>query len=210
MRFLSSSAQCDDWQCSRDCGVRELWTRACVDAVHWTRTALVAIMVLAGALVVAPSPASADYQARCFYPGVFRDGSSILRVDLNNDGTTDKCFGIAPNRTIWNSWPRSNGWWELPNNGRADDVCSYDVGTHTLFVIVNGYRGLWSTSWNATTRKWIPWQFRSGWVCVIPDRPERQFVSREFGVVLVEPVLGGGPPPIGAWARRYRSGGSRC
>ena len=137
--------------------------------VRWIRSALVAITVLAGALVIAPSPASADYQARCFYTGVFRDGSTVLRVDLNGDGTTDKCFGIAPNRTIWNAWSGSNGWWELPNNGRADDVCSYDVDSRTLFVIVNGATGLYSSTWSVTTRKWLPWQFRPGWHCVIPE-----------------------------------------
>jgi len=142
--------------------------------IRWTRAAFV-VTLLAGSLFVAVPPASASYTEACFYNGVFRDGSHVLRVDWNVDGKTDQCFGIAPDRTIWNSWPGSGGWAEMPGEGRADEMCNADLSPlykfHTVYVIVNG-QGVYSSAYDTYTHKWKPWAFRgTNVICILfPDR----------------------------------------
>jgi hypothetical protein len=52
------------------------------------------------------------------------DASAYMPVDWNNDRVYDEAFVIAPNRTIWHTWPNSGGWYVMPNAGRADNMSS--------------------------------------------------------------------------------------
>jgi hypothetical protein len=104
-------------------------------------------------------PGVADYRARCFgYVGTFRDGTAILVVDWNADGTADECFGIAPNRTIWHAWPNSRRWHVMPHNGRADDTWNAfynSAGQRTVQVYVNPGQ-VWCSSYRpGGWQRWV-------------------------------------------------------
>lgn len=145
--------------------------------VRWVRAAFVVMTLLVGAVFVAAPAASASYKKTCLYPGVFRDGSHVLSVDWNRDYIVDSCFGIAPDRTVWNSWRGSGDWYELPNGGRADEICNAYYTSHglfdsfpTLFVVVNGQNGakyIYSSQYNIHTRKWEKWEFTEHYVCIL-------------------------------------------
>jgi hypothetical protein len=104
------------------------------------------------AKVVSVTPAdqgfgALSFTAECFgYTGTFRNGSDVIRVDWATD--IDECFGIAPNRTIWHTWPGAGHWVEMPGNGKGDDVGTIFVenlltGNRIVSVWVNGGSGDW-------------------------------------------------------------------
>ncbi|GAB3444275.1 hypothetical protein GCM10027436_32320 [Actinophytocola sediminis] len=68
------------------------------------------------------SDVGAQYFSSCFgYRGEFRSGTTVVAVDWSTD--VDECFGIAPNRTIWHTWPGAGRWHQMPDSsGRADDT----------------------------------------------------------------------------------------
>jgi hypothetical protein len=133
-------------------------------AFRWTRAALVVTMLVVGSVFVAAPPASASYVAGCFgHNRTFRDGSHVLEVDWDRDYRIDSCFGIAPNRTVWNTWRAATGWAELPNGGRADEICyAYrqavtDFPTLNVGVDRGSYYDVYSSSYNTNTRRWQKW-----------------------------------------------------
>ncbi len=128
---------------------------------------VIAVGALAVGAVLSPAPASASgvispayYQATCFGAwGNFIGPSGVLPVDWNADGLTDECFGIGTNRGIYHEWRTSNGWKEMPNGGRADDMVgyvSYANGGKT--VIVNVLKsGFYCSSVGASGwQTWVP------------------------------------------------------
>jgi hypothetical protein len=135
------------------------------------RAALAAVM-LAGTLVVAmASPASASFNEWCWHRGTFRDGTIVMRVDWDGGGSTDECFGIAPDRTIWHDWATSGGWQILRRDGRADCMAGWAWHPHTpyrrVYVGVVGY-GLYSTELSTVTGEWQPWRKHSpNLVCLV-------------------------------------------
>ena len=52
------------------------------------------------------------------YYGTFKTGTYVLVVDWQT--SSDECFGIATDRTIWHVWPNSGGWKPMPGGGHAD------------------------------------------------------------------------------------------
>ena len=57
----------------------------------------------------------------CFgYYGTFLAGSRVVVVDWVH--TSDECFGIATDRTIWHAWVGSGGWQRMPGTFYADDI----------------------------------------------------------------------------------------
>jgi len=117
------------------------------------KAAAVFVAVLAGGLVVTGAPASASYQEGCFgQAGIFKDGTVVMHADWNNDGYTDECIGIAPDRTIWHAWRTSQRWEQL---GRKDARADCTTGTtgvsyldlRTVNVAVFG-KGTWSIDFN--------------------------------------------------------------
>jgi hypothetical protein len=103
---------------------------------------------------------TAGFPYSCFgHLGTFKDGSRVLIVDWDGNGTGDECFAIAPNRTIWHAWPASGGWREMPNGGRADDTSLAFVraGLRTIQVWVASpasfyCSSLGSAGWQAWVR----------------------------------------------------------
>lgn len=79
-------------------------------------------MVLLGSMVAVAAPASATPAKPCWTLGDFKPNTTIYKVDWDRDGTVDECFGVAPDRTIWHEWARSNGWVRMPGGGLADDM----------------------------------------------------------------------------------------
>jgi hypothetical protein len=103
-------------------------------------------MVLLGSLVAGATPASAVPAKPCWTVGDFKEGTTINRVDWDGNGTVDECFGIAPNRTIWHEWATSNGWVQMPGNGRADDMLPPQwpgAGKRRVVVYVANPRSHW-------------------------------------------------------------------
>lgn len=113
-------------------------------------------------------PESEDINTRshtdsCFdYSGTFKDGSPVIAIDWDKNGSSDECFGITPNRTIWHAWPGSGGWREMPNNGRADKILGGNIvsGHREISVWVTSTKIVWCSSLSSTL-VWSPW-FRCG------------------------------------------------
>lgn len=103
----------------------------------------------------------ANHRASCYgYYGTFRGGTFILVVNWVH--SSDECFGISTDRTIWHAWPGSGGWKKMAGNGLADDV-AYPIneganGSKGVVVWVDGNRYLvqryalplgWTGEWTA-------------------------------------------------------------
>ncbi|MFI9812559.1 hypothetical protein [Saccharothrix variisporea] len=87
-----------------------------------------------------------SYPAKCFgYEGKFRDGTDVRRVNWTT--ARDECFGIAPDRTIWHTWPGAGRWHRMPGNGRADNTTGKfwekANGDRRVAVWVKGGSGNW-------------------------------------------------------------------
>ena len=117
-------------------------------------------------LFVAAAPAQADTHHSCFgYTGNFKTGTRIEYADWNSDGTTDECFGIAPDRTIWHAWPHSAGWAEMPHEGRADNLVGSFHGSfgspgkaRVVIVRVTGGNDYYSWLWDSyASQGWYGW-----------------------------------------------------
>ena len=65
------------------------------------------------------TPVPANGRVSCWgYYGTFKTGTYVMVVDWVT--SSDECFGIAPDRTIWHAWPNSGGWKVMPGGGHAD------------------------------------------------------------------------------------------
>lgn len=124
-------------------------------------------------VISAPKSAAGDvgtqsWQGSCFgYSGTFRDGSDVLLVNWFGSGRLE-CFGIAPDRTIWHTWPGHGVWSLMPHNGRADDVfnASSFAGGRRIFRVwvAPGPPGQVSGVYCTEDRgdgRWRPW-YRTG------------------------------------------------
>jgi hypothetical protein len=89
--------------------------------------------------------------------GSFRRNTQILKVDWNNDGRINECFGIAPDKSIWHIWNGSRGWQKMPNGGRADNTYGwYSPNRNTRYISVCVYNsGVWRSKNVRGT--WGPW-----------------------------------------------------
>jgi hypothetical protein len=105
------------------------------------------------------APVPANGRVNCYgYYGTFKTGTYVMVVDWVT--TSDECFGIAPDRTIWHAWPGSGGWRQMPGNGRADHmytgIVEWSDGVRTVPVFVSsgsywcqnyypgsGWEGVW-------------------------------------------------------------------
>ncbi|MEV7044556.1 hypothetical protein [Amycolatopsis sp. NPDC051061] len=93
------------------------------------------------------TPVPASGRVSCYgYYGTFKQGSYVMVVDWVH--TSDECFGISTDRTIWHAWPNSGGWKKMGGNGLADDVAyAVDEGS-------NGSKGV--VVWVASSNKyWV-------------------------------------------------------
>ncbi|MGB3441637.1 MAG: hypothetical protein WBA97_23065 [Actinophytocola sp.] len=67
------------------------------------------------------TPVPANGRVSCYgYYGTFKAGTEVMVVDWAT--SSDECFGIATDRTIWHTWPGSGGWTPMPGNGHADYI----------------------------------------------------------------------------------------
>lgn len=89
------------------------------------------------------TPVPANGRVSCYgYYGTFKAGTYVMVVDWVT--SSDECFGIATDRTIWHTWPGSGGWKRMPGNGHADfinsDIWEWTDGVRTVsvFVVSNG------------------------------------------------------------------------
>jgi len=97
----------------------------------------------------------------CFgYYGTFLANSRVVVV--NWVYTSDECFGIATDRTIWHAWVGSGGWQRMPGNFHADDIAGirdesadgtkgvrvredtiYHHSYYQLYTPSTGWSGIW-------------------------------------------------------------------
>jgi hypothetical protein len=92
--------------------------------------------------------------SRFNHRGCMMPGSTRLTCAWNED------FVVAPDRTIWHSWPTSGRWVEMPNNGRADDMltCAVEDGNRTILVIVTqDPSSVWRSFLDLSTGIWHGW-----------------------------------------------------
>jgi hypothetical protein len=73
-----------------------------------------------------PSNGLALCQANIYW-GHFKPGTTFFQVGWVNSGV-DECFGVAPDRSIWHIWRGVNGWYEMPGNGRGDNMNKVSIG----------------------------------------------------------------------------------
>jgi hypothetical protein len=140
--------------------------------------------LIAGAVMLAASalPASAQIipirdwqypdpktgQFPCFgYIGTFKKDSKVIRVEWYGNGVLDECFGIAPDKSIWHTWPHAGGWHRFAS-GRADDMFDAFEGrdrsnptaeVRSIQVCVIG-SGLWQN--NNERGHWYGWYLFGG------------------------------------------------
>jgi hypothetical protein len=85
-------------------------------------------------------------KVNCYnYIGTFKLGTYVVVVDWQAS-TSDECFGIAPDRTIWHAWPGSGGWKPMPGSGHADYISTiWDnaAGDRQVGVLVTSNSSLW-------------------------------------------------------------------
>jgi hypothetical protein len=63
----------------------------------------------------------ANGRVSCYgYYGTFRTDTLVIVVDWIT--SSNECFGIATDNTIWHTWPNSGGWRPMPGNGHADSI----------------------------------------------------------------------------------------
>jgi hypothetical protein len=96
--------------------------------------------------VIKYTPVPANGRVSCYgYYGTFLAGSHVMVVDWLH--TSDECFGIATDRTIWHAWVNSGGWHRMGGNGHADDVVAIRQertdGTKGVMVKVASNGSLW-------------------------------------------------------------------
>jgi hypothetical protein len=101
----------------------------------------------------------------CFgYTGNFLNGSVILEVNWFDEDRYE-CFGIAPGRTIWHTWPSSGGWYQMPHDGRADSISRARVNGTTRFIQVQvTSSGNYFCSGDPGNGIWGPWKLCDQWV----------------------------------------------
>jgi hypothetical protein len=91
------------------------------------------------------------------YTGYAMCGTEALSCDWYGNGLPE-WFVIAPNREIWHTWDGAGGWYQMPNNGLADNTwnCYWNGnGQRQVEVQVSG-DGIWysyySGGWNGWYR----------------------------------------------------------
>jgi hypothetical protein len=117
--------------------------------------------VLLGSTLAVAGPASA-VPATCWTTGNFKANTTVMKVDWDGNGSTDECFGVAPDRTIWHEWSTSNGWRQMPGSGgRADDMLRPQVpapGYRRVVVYVANPRSHWYQDFvpgSGWTARWV-------------------------------------------------------
>ena len=71
--------------------------------------------------VITGTPVPANGRVSCYgYYGTFKAETLVFVVDWIT--SSNECFGIATDNTIWHAWPNSGGWHPMPGNGHADSV----------------------------------------------------------------------------------------
>jgi hypothetical protein len=67
------------------------------------------------------TPVPAGGRVSCYgYYGTFKVGTKVMVVDWIH--TSDECFGIATDGTVWHTWPSSGGWTRMGGTFHADDI----------------------------------------------------------------------------------------
>jgi hypothetical protein len=91
--------------------------------------------VTTNAWSVRMTPVPANGRVSCYgYYGTFKTGTDVMVVDWET--SSDECFGISTDRTIWHAWPNSGGWKRMPGNGHADYIYPLVVETSTKARVV--------------------------------------------------------------------------
>ena len=104
--------------------------------------------------IIRETPVPANGKVSCYgYYGTFKVGTDVIVVDWNT--SSDECFGIATDRTIWHTWPGSGGWRPMPGNGHADGIYSIAEDSTT------GFRGV-SVFVTSNSSIWCQNYYRSG------------------------------------------------
>jgi hypothetical protein len=119
-------------------------------------TGLIGIIIPAGQATASDAKPESCAISRWDYPGGRMCGPHTwMDVDWDLNGSNDETFVIAPNREIWHIWANSNGWKEMPGEGRAD--------TFHLWARFGSWRcvAVWAgtDSWNTIfdNGKWHGW-----------------------------------------------------
>jgi hypothetical protein len=100
------------------------------------------------------TPVPANGRVSCYgYYGTFKTGTYVMVVDWVT--SSDECFGIAPDRTIWHAWPNSGGWKRMPGNGHADHmytgIAEWSDGVRAVPVFVSSNGTYWCQNYYPTT-----------------------------------------------------------
>jgi len=113
------------------------------------------------ATVASQAPADAGARAKpvsCYGYTTPSIGSFLLETRW--DDGSEECFTISPTRRILHTWPNSGGWYEMPGNGRADDVVNAweTNGDRTVEVDVVGSSSNWCNTNPVGSASWGSWR----------------------------------------------------
>jgi hypothetical protein len=101
--------------------------------------------------IIRQTPVPANGRVSCFgYYGTFKVGTDVIVVDW--DHTSDECFGIATDRTVWHTWPNSGGWTPMAGGAHADGIYSVgpedSYGNKSVSVFVNSNSSVWAQDYD--------------------------------------------------------------
>lgn len=112
-------------------------------------------------IITRMTPVPSTGRVSCFgYFGTFKIGTHVMVVDWAT--SSDECFGIATDRTIWHTWPGSGGWTPMPGNGHADDIYpliveNLSTGYRSVTVVIPGAAiPFWCQDYTPST-DWTGW-----------------------------------------------------
>lgn len=67
------------------------------------------------------TPVPAGGRVSCYgYYGTFKVGSRVMVVDWIH--SSDECFGVATDGSVWHTWPASGGWKKMGGSIDASDI----------------------------------------------------------------------------------------
>lgn len=99
----------------------------------------------------------ANGRVSCYgYYGTFKPATYVMVVDWVT--SSDECFGIATDRTIWHTWPGSGGWTPMPGGGHADlihtGIVELPDGFRAVSIYAQSNNTYWCQNYEPTKGGW--------------------------------------------------------
>jgi hypothetical protein len=111
---------------------------------------------------IVPSNGLALCQANTYW-GRLKPGTTFFQVGWDSSAVTE-CFGVAPDRSIWHIWRGTSGWYEMPGNGRGDNMNKVSIGRNINTGHAQRIVCIWAGGKDYCNVLDIPNNVWSGWI----------------------------------------------